>query len=127
MMYGEFPCSVYALLQDLSTRVELSFTCVGVEKNVHGRILLYTRIGVEYVVYYIFSYECIHSSQWTLVSQTEDSRGSDLIKFTKGIMLDFSFEVPVKLKMEFRSGDGGSDGLHGDVRDNRDFSQGFIS
>jgi hypothetical protein len=30
-------------------------------------------------------------------------------------MLDFSFELPVKLKIEFRSGDAGNDGLRGEV------------
>jgi hypothetical protein len=40
---------VVSISQDLSTRVELSFTCIGVEKNVHGRILVHTKIGGEYV------------------------------------------------------------------------------
>ena len=55
------------------------------------------------------------SSEWTFLGQTDDLRGSDVIKFTRGVMLDFSFEVPVKLKIEFRSGEGGSSGNQGEV------------
>jgi len=59
------------------------------------------------------SSRCFHRSDWQYVGETEVVSGGTVLKFTRAVLIDFSFEVPSKLKLEFRV--GGSSGRSGRV------------
>jgi len=41
-------------------------------------------------------------SDWAYLGETEIVNGASVLKFTRAVLVDFSFEIPSKLKLEFR-------------------------
>jgi hypothetical protein len=52
-------------------------------------------------------------SDWHYLGETESVSGNTVLKYSRAVLADFSFEVPSKLKLEFRV--GGTSGNSGKV------------